>query len=137
MHKLDHVGWITGNIEKFERFWCKVMGFKEVARSTLTDKMGQVLFESNAAMIRKYSHPDWDVYVEIHCFDSYESDTYKFDRPGINHICLHTGGAGSRQEFIENLPDDVKVHTYDNPKGWQNIFIEDYEGNWVELREDI
>lgn len=103
--------------------------------------MGYALFEYGPAMIRRYSHEEWDVDIEIHQFlkDDYQPREFDspFQRPGINHICIHTGGPNSRMEFLSSLPLYVKSHIYDNPKGWQNIFIRDFEGNWIELRENL
>lgn len=138
--KLDHVGWVTTDVELFEKFWCEVLGFKQIKESCLDPKISMKLFKNNAALIRRYNHPDWEVDIEIHWFDvrlKTSSLGLSFARPGINHICLHTGGAGSRQKFLETIPKDIKLHVYDNPKGWQNIFLQDYEDNWVELREDL
>ena len=139
--KLDHVGWITQNIKKFEAFWCDILGFEQVHESFLTPEMGYKLFQAGPALIRRYSHPDWEVDIEIHQFNHHSDHGnfyYQFQRIGINHICIHTGGPGSRKEFLDSLPKGhFELHIYDNPKGWQNIFLQDYEGNWVELRENL
>jgi len=139
--KLDHIGWITRDVTRFERFWCKILGFIRINESFLTPEMGQLLFDAGPALIRSYSHPQWDINIEIHEFIRHATGNYnyayKFDRCGINHICIHTGGSGSRNEFMKTLPADIRRQIYDNPRGWQNIFVQDYEGNFIELRENL
>lgn len=142
--KLDHVGLITTNIGLFERFWCDILGFQQVHESMLTPAMGSTLFNAGPALIRRYSHPEWDTDIEIHQFEHRVDEPYwRFDRPGMNHICIHTGGPGSRDKFLEQLEIfkedywDIPILIYDNPKGWQNIFLQDFESNFIELREDL
>lgn len=136
--KLDHIGWITGNIELFESFWCNLLKFKRVYESKLTQEMSTALFPgAGEALIYRYQHPTFGVDIEIHHFKQQEKCFYVFDRMGINHICLHTGSKGSREDFLKQMPDDIQKHIFNNPKGWQNIFIRDYEGNWIELRESL
>jgi catechol 2,3-dioxygenase-like lactoylglutathione lyase family enzyme len=137
---IDHVGWITRDVRKFERFWVDIIGYKQVHESELSLRMAQVLFGVyDTAKIRRYSKPDMGPDIEIHCFREGRCESFcqHFDRFGINHICLLIGGRGSRDEWVLQLPDDVVVHSFNNPKGWKNIFIQDYEGNWVELREEL
>lgn len=137
--KLDHVGWITSNIGLFELFWVDALGFKQVNESFLTPSMGKILFESGPALIRRYRKDGWTTDIEIHQFIHSSSGEWgnDFQTQGINHICLHTGGPGSRETFLRSLPDNIQHYVYDNPKGWKNIFIRDYEGNWIELRENL
>jgi len=138
---LDHIGWITFDIEKFERFWCNVLGYECIHTSSATEEMTRSLFKADSgAEIKRYhnyhlnsTNPD----IEIHYFSDHLDAPKDFHRFGINHICLNTGGQGSRTSFLESLPPEVEVKIYDNPKGWQNIFIRDLEGNWIELREDF
>jgi catechol 2,3-dioxygenase-like lactoylglutathione lyase family enzyme len=138
---LDHVGFITDGIDTFEKFWCEVLGYKCIHESHMPAEMASELFNIHSpAEIRRYSHPDISPDVEIHVFGQWPSiASQNFNRFGLNHICLHTGGPGSRQEFLDGLPksDLVELRVYDNPKGWQNIFLRDGEGNWLELREDL
>ena len=131
--KFDHIGWITPDIDKFEKFWCDILGFKCVGESHLTNAMSSNLFNIDSdAAIKKYQLND--MVVEIHVFNTPSDASQKFDRYGINHMCLFVD---NRTNFIDDLPDDVTKHIYDNPGGWQNIFIQDYEGNWIELREAL
>ena len=51
----------------------------------------------------------------------------KFYRYGLNHICLNTGGPGSKEEFAKSLPELVEKRVYKNPGGWTNIFIRDFQ----------
>jgi len=136
---IDHVGWITGDVELFEKFWVGVLGYAFVRETYIEEEACFNLFErTSGARIRRYRRDGAGPDIEIHCFDQGPRPRLQaFDAFGINHICLHTGGPGSRRELVSELPGDVKVHIYDNPKGWENIFIQDYEGNWVELRENF
>ena len=130
---IDHVGWITKDIEKFESFWCGVLGFEKKHESTLTVEMAEKLFGiSSPAKIRRYFLRDMS--VEIHCFDDPPPTPMGFDRYGINHVCFFVE---QRDAFLSSLPKEVPVHVYDNPGGWKNIFITDFEGNWIELRTRI
>lgn len=131
--KFDHIGWITPDIDKFEKFWCSVLGFRCVGESTLTKEMATNLFDIDSeAAIKRYKLND--MVVEIHIFDRPSEASQKFDRYGINHMCLFVS---DRSKFLEAMPTDVTKHIYNNPGGWQNIFIQDYEGNWIELRESF
>lgn len=141
--QFDHIGWVTDNLGLFEEFWCRGMGFELIHTSIDTD-MGPVLFDHNGrAVIRLYAHPQLSIRIEIHQFDHNMSyrDHASFLRKGLNHVCIHTGGPGSRLEFIKELQAKIRtsfeVKIFDNPKGWQNIFIKDLENNWIELREKL
>ena len=136
---IDHVGWITDDISLFEKFWCDLLGYKCVNTSSAAHEMMATLFGAGEATIKRYKHPkNQGPDIEIHYFLNHgETEDLPFYRFGINHICLMVGGTGSRQEVLGRLPDDVEVKLYDNPGGWQNIFIKDYEGNWIELRESM
>ena len=136
---LDHVGWVTNNPKLFESFWCVILGFKLIKTGELSRELCMTLFSyPGSATAQRYAHPEWSTDIEIHIFNGpqAESDRY-FEGHGINHICFHTGGPGSRQLFLEQLPSSVVSYVYDNPAGWQNIFIRDFEMNWVELRETL
>ena len=133
---IDHVGWVTKNIILFEKFWCNVIGYSLKRTSVLQEKMSQKLFNAPSGKIRRYSK-EGSIDIEIHCFKNPVDREQVFHSFGINHVCFHTGEKGSRQEFLDLLPIDILVDIYDNPKGWQNIFVRDYERNWVELREEF
>jgi hypothetical protein len=140
MH-IDHIGWITNNILLFEEFWCKIVGYTCIWESELDSTISKALFNiDDVATIHRYTLTDTDTPdIEIHQFHKGSGNvgTWQFNRQGINHVCLHTGAKGSREEFLKVLPAYVIVHKYKNPKGWFNIFIQDFENNWVELREDF
>lgn len=140
-HQLAHVGWITTDIAKFEAFWCDILGFQNVYINQLDQPMAKQLFGVDCTpSIRRYKHSDWNVDIEIHCFEEDELVSRKlFQQPGINHICLNTGKRvdNSREKFLASLPAMVKKLIYKNPGGWENIFIRDFENNWIELREEF
>ena len=134
---IDHIGWTTKNIEHFEMFWCSVIGFECVKVTEANNEMLLALFGVlGGAKIKRYHHKYIAPDVEIHYFDggSQPAPT-DFHRDGLSHICLMTGGPGSRREFVAGLPPWVEVKIFNNPKGWENIFIRDLEQNWIELRE--
>ena len=134
----NHYGYVTKNIERFEKFWCDILGYKLLRESKVNPDLCEVLFGfRSGGTIRRYENPKLGPDVEIHVFDNTEVEQYKFNRFGINHICLETGYPGSRKEFVDKLPRDITVKIFNNPKGWKNYFIQDYDGNWIELREDI
>jgi len=136
MH-LNHIGWVTQDIEAFESFWCNLLGWRCIYTSRGTEEMMGQLFQAGPAIIKRYSK-EGSLDLEIHYFlETERTDSLDFQRQGINHVCLFTGGKGSRQELLNKLPEGVSRIVYDNPGGWQNIFIRDYENNWVELREDL
>jgi len=73
--------------------------------------------------------------LEIHVFDTdVQRVAMPFTRFGFNHICLQVEG---RSEFLRRFPASVEMHRYNNPGGWENVFIRDFEGNWVEIREQM
>lgn len=126
--KLDHVGYVTNNLKLFEKFWVKKLGFEKVFESHIPSEMSQALFGCNSAYCARYKK---EFIIEVHVYDE---PVYEGKRPfnvfGINHVALHVN---NREEFIKPF----KKHIYHNPKGWDNIFIEDYEGNWIEVRTNL
>jgi catechol 2,3-dioxygenase-like lactoylglutathione lyase family enzyme len=138
--KLDHIGWCVEDVDTFERFWVSQLGYTKVRDDYLLEDLGWFFFRaSHPVRICRYEHPTLPV-VEVHCFhqfDTVEGGSKRFQQLGINHICLHTGGPGSRDELLGRLSDDVEKIVFDNPGGWKNIFLRDLESNWIELRETI
>lgn len=125
---LDHVGWVTNNLELFEKFWVKELGFKKIFESHIPNEMNQTLFGCNGAYCARYEK---DFTIEVHVYDEpVKEDKRKFNVFGINHVALHVE---NRDEFVKPF----KQHIYHNPKGWDNIFIEDFEGNWIEVRTTL
>lgn len=139
--KIDHVGWITDDIEAFERFWCGVLGFQLVYETT-PDKNAEMLtflFDiDGGAWIRRYRKEEFGCDIEIHKFKNIPARWLQTDTPfykhGINHVCLNVP---DKDQFLASLPVEVIKKVYNNPKGWKNAFIKDFEGNWVEIREPM
>ena len=130
--RLDHVGYITSDPDRFERFWVQIVGFEKRHESVLTEEMAQQLFGlPGPAQIRRYFLGTDS--IEIHVFPNSQipPTPKEFSRFGLNHIALHLE---DRDQFIRELPAGVKIHSFQNPGGWTNVFIEDFEGNYVELR---
>lgn len=105
--------------------------------------MTQALFDiEGGAYVARYKHPNIPVEIEIHIFaDGIDPCNKQYNQDGLTHVCLQID---NREAFIESLPDLIKrdprkefLVVYDNPGGWQNIFLKDFEGNWVELREKL
>ena len=130
--KLQHVGWVTNNIDLFERFWMTCMGFKRIWDSEGGTEMYKVLFDIDVyAHIRRYEKDG--VIIEVHWFDPpAPEDKLAFYKRGLNHVCIWVD---DRERFLKLYSLDKKV--YDNPKGHQNIFIRDFEGNWIEIYATI
>lgn len=146
MTRIDHVGYTTTDLVAFERFWCGVLGFKKHFSSTLLPEMTKSLFDYETdgyVEVHRYCKDGIETEVEAHVFRLADGSCYassasqNFMRDGISHCCLHTGGPGSRQRLLSDLPPDVEVRIFDNPGGWKNIFLVDYQGNMIELREDL
>lgn len=128
--KLDHVGWVTSDPEKFEAFWVDILGFEKIWESYLSSELAQTLFGINHGA-RCLRYKKGDLTIEAHVFDEPVIGLpILFDRFGLNHIALHVE---DRQEFLEQY--DFDTYVYHNPKGWDNIFVRDFEGNWIELKE--
>jgi hypothetical protein len=136
MIKLDHVGWVTNNVELFEAFWVKGLGFKRIGDSRVSKSKANKLFGIDfGAKCFRYKLDD--IIIEIHVFDFHVhiGDGDEFVKHGINHISLTVD---NREEFLKELLlkiDPFPVNRATDPRGWDNIFIQDYEGNWIELRE--
>lgn len=127
---LDHVGWISNKPDLFEKFWCDIVGFEKVHESMITPEMSDKLFGISKEMVcRRYKRGN--IQIEIHIVDVLP-ETHYFTRWGINHICLWVD---DRHQFLKCYDFDFKI--YDNPKGHQNIFIKDFEGNWIELKQTL
>jgi len=130
---LDHVGWITSDVSLFEAFWCNELGFQLIFESFLDKERALGLFGlDTSGTIRRYQRET--IVIEIHHLDCNSDASQDFNRFGINHIALHVE---DREAFLRELGDDVPVHRQQNPGGWSNLFINDYEGNWIELRESF
>ncbi len=130
--RVDHIGWVTNDLQKFESFWVKILGFKKIWESILSPEMTKTLFGINcgAKCIR---YKKGKVTVECHLFDKpVVENKLRFRKFGINHIALHVQ---NRAKFLKLY--HFQVHIYHNPKGWDNIFIRDFEGNWIELKETL
>jgi catechol 2,3-dioxygenase-like lactoylglutathione lyase family enzyme len=137
--KLDHIGWITNDVKAFESFWVDILGFEKIWESTLSKELAHTLFGVDyGALCRRYKKGD--LVIEVHKFDTVNlnSDSH-FVKYGINHIALHVE---NRNELIQTISDYsnktgkvVPVKIYHNPSGWDNMFIKDFENNWIELRE--
>lgn len=125
--ELKHIGWATKSWDLFERFWCNLMGFKQTWELHLTPEMMEKIFGvKEAALCRRYEKDG--MVIEMHHFDNQTDDPLPFNRRGLNHICIQVD---DRDKFLKLMAFDKRV--YDNPKGYQNIFIKDFEGNWIEL----
>jgi len=128
---LHHIGWITKDIRQFEAFWCENLGFEGIFESSLSRETALALFSlDTTGTIRRYRRGA--MVIEVHHLDDIADTSQAFNRLGINHICLHVD---NRETFIADLNDRVSVFRHRNPGGWFNIFIRDFEGNWIELRE--
>lgn len=135
--RLDHIGWITNDIEKFEYFWCRGLGFEKVWEANIMPEKVKQLFGIDRAT-RAMRYRKHDMVIEIHVFNPpLPVGEVRFDTFGINHIGLWID---DREEFILDLKSRigyVEVKRYWDPSGWWNIFIRDYDGNWIELRTDL
>lgn len=129
-----HAGFVTSDVPLFERFWCGVLGFvREADRVHEAAKFTRLFgIRTGGRMIRYCKDA---CIIEIHSFDRGIADTpdFGYDRYGLNHICL---AVDSKEEFLKRLPPDVERTTYLDPGGWTNLLVRDYEGNWVEIREE-
>lgn len=139
--KIDHVGWVTNDIEKFESFWVDILGFKNIWESRLSPELSKILFGLEyGAICRRYQKGD-DV-IEIHKFDKQiEEKKSHFNQYGINHIALYVENRKelikSISNYVDNIGKKAIIHIYHNPSGWDNIFVQDFESNWIELRETL
>jgi hypothetical protein len=74
-----------------------------------------------------------DMVIEVHVYDNFALvEKLRFNKFGLNHIALHVK---DREAFLKQYDFDKRI--YHNPKGWDNIFIRDFDGNWIELRTDL
>ena len=133
----DHIGWITQDIKIFEEFWCNKLGFELIFESFLDKERSLALFGlETSGTIRRYQRET--MVIEIHHLDSVSEASQDFNRFGLNHIALHVE---DREAFLRELITGnnkvVPVHRHENPGGWFNLFIQDFEGNWIELRESL
>ena len=130
-----HIGWVTNYPKKFEEFWVDILGFKNIWESKLSSALCKDLFNINCgATCKRYEKNG--ITIEIHIFDKMVAKNKgNFDHYGLNHICLLVE---DRDKFIEEMEKQgIEVHTYNNPKGHQNIFIKDLEGNWIEIYANL
>jgi catechol 2,3-dioxygenase-like lactoylglutathione lyase family enzyme len=132
---LKHIGLVSSSIELFEKFWVDLMGFDYVWESKLPLDLCKKLFDIDyCAICRKYQK-DY-ITLEVHVFEKENKDKCNnFNINGFNHFCILVD---NRDEFIEKLEKKgIEVKKYDNPKGHQNIFVKDYEGNFIEIYKKL
>ena len=129
--ELKHTGWLSNNVDLFERFWVGLLGFERVWESS-GKEMFKTLFDIDATgTVRRYERDG--ITIEIHFFDKPAPENNgSFFNKGINHFCLLVD---DRDRFLKLYPFEKRV--YDNPKGHQNIFIKDFEGNWIEIYKKL
>ena len=129
---IDHIGWITNDPNKFEAFWVDILGFNKIWESWLTPQLARTLFGVKCgAKCLRYQKDD--IVIEIHQFNrKVKEHANHFVRFGLNHVALFVP---SRKEFLAQYK--FETHIFHNPKGWDNIFIRDFEGNWIELKEKL
>lgn len=127
----DHIGYVTNDIDKFEKFWVEILGFKMIFQSRIPAEMNKALFDFNcSAFVARYKKGK--VTIEVHVYDKKVlKEPMPFNKFGLNHIGIKVE---DRKKFLEKYKVETKI--YQNPKGWKNIFIKDLEGNWIELRSD-
>jgi len=129
---IDHIGWVTDSQKTFESFWCDILGFELLRVGSVTSEFTETLFSiSGGAKVARYKRPGTDAEIEIHIFDYTEDSHQKFNQFGINHVSITVE---DRVSILSNIPLD-HIRSYDNPKGWLNVFVTDFEGNWVEIRD--
>jgi catechol 2,3-dioxygenase-like lactoylglutathione lyase family enzyme len=129
--ELKHTGWLSNNIDLFERFWVNILGFKQVWEST-GKEMFKDLFDIDATgTVRRYERDG--ITIEVHFFDKPAPENNgSFFNKGINHFCLLID---DRDKFLKMYPFEKRI--YNNPKGHQNIFIKDFEGNYIEIYKKL
>jgi hypothetical protein len=135
--RLNHIGLQTKSVRGFEEVWCDALGFIPAGRRRANRERVNLTFNTwvaNDIEVLLYTHPDSDLAVELHIIKPLGRET-GFEFVGVNHIALHTGSKGSRQKILQNLPEDITVNRYNNPRGWENITIVDRDGNYIELYE--
>lgn len=136
--RLHHIGWNTTDPELFEKFWVNLIGYELTFTSYLDQRRASQLFGfRSTAEIRRYSHPDYQLpEIEIHCFKRPDKAPRSFKQEGITHVCLQVE---DRETFIDNLrKNKCKVNECENTsngKCWKNYFVQDFENNWIEIRE--
>lgn len=139
---IDHIGYMTYDLTVFERFWCDILGFELVGKNILPEQAALDLFGLPAeAQIRRYEKDG--IVLEIHQFEedalaAHDWDRgYPFYRYGMNHVAIHIE---DRVKFLRENAGRFSVLVHQRGNGeqqWRNIFIRDYEGNWVELRTSL
>lgn len=129
--KVDHVGWVTNNLRLFEEFWVDILGFKKIFESIIPSEMNQQLFGCDSAYCARYKYGS--MVIEVHVYDDPVKESIpKFNTFGLNHIGLFVK---DREKFLKKF--DFQKRVFHNPKGWDNIFIRDLEGNWLEIRTTV
>ena len=129
--ELKHTGWLSNNVDLFERFWCGLLGFEMVWESK-GKEMFKTLFDIDSeGTVRRYEKDG--ITIEVHFFEEKAPENNgSFFNKGINHFCLLVD---DRDKFLKTYPFDKRI--YDNPKGHQNIFIKDFEGNFIEIYQRL
>jgi catechol 2,3-dioxygenase-like lactoylglutathione lyase family enzyme len=135
--KVDHIGLVTNDIERFEDFWVKGMGFNKIREVTLRPEKVRALFGMDKKA-KAYIYQKEGVRIEVHVFNPpLEIENMDFDRFGVNHVSLYVD---SKEQFIQLLRfkiGNIDVRKFQDPGGWYNIFVRDFDGNWIEIREEL
>lgn len=138
---IEHIGWTSKDRMLFEEFWCKLLKFELIKTSEIDSALTKALFGfEGGAKVYRYRRPVIGGFclcpdIEIHVFNNPPVDcSLAYNRMGISHVCIKVTDKDKFLELIKSFPKQVLYSKYDNPGGWTNLFIRDYEGNWIEVR---
>ncbi|MEO0128106.1 MAG: VOC family protein [candidate division WOR-3 bacterium] len=127
----DHIGLFTNNADRLINFYKKILKFKLISSERLQTNVVKALFKikSTACFYRLKSE---DLLLEIFVPHSKKKTGKSIIRYGIHHFGMIVK---NREEYIKNLRQKkVKIITLKR-NGHKVYFIEDPDGNLIEIRE--
>ncbi|MDB5614354.1 MAG: Glyoxalase/bleomycin resistance protein/dioxygenase [Devosia sp.] len=137
---LDHIGWITPDIDRSVRFWTEVMGFEarpigERRQPWIANFMG--VAGAQVRLVHLYGHGG---HIEFIQFDEPDEPSIpRGSQPGAAHICLRIKDVSSlRSDIMANggsLQGELTEITEGIATGLRGLYMRDPHGVLIELVE--
>ncbi len=137
---LDHMGWITPNIDRSVAFWTEVMGFEakpigERRQPWIADFMG--VPGAQVRLVHLYGHGGHIEFIQLDKLDT--PSIPRGSQPGAAHVCLRVKNVTAlRDDILANggtLQGELTQITEGIAAGLRGLYMRDPHGVLIELVE--
>jgi catechol 2,3-dioxygenase-like lactoylglutathione lyase family enzyme len=126
MIKLKHIAVHSKSKENAIKFYKDLLGFEIAYEFNVQNKIAEKIFEI-AEDFKVIMFEQNNLFVEV-----FVSNNFKSEGKSINHFCIEIK---NRQEFLSNCRQkNVNVTSIDRGDRI-TVFIKDYDGNLIEVKE--